>query len=87
VYHEGQILNTSTGVVYNIRATCIFSADETISIHYLKRQIHVDLKLLPSHFNITISARINTNVGNSLFEEFGVVSEEIWGIVKTTAPY
>jgi hypothetical protein len=41
---------------YDIRAACIFSTDETISIHDLKRQIHVGLKLLSSHFNITISA-------------------------------
>jgi hypothetical protein len=60
VYYRGQILNTSTGAGYNIRAACTFSIDETISIHDLKRQIHVSLKMLPSHFNIIISARINT---------------------------
>jgi hypothetical protein len=32
----------------------------TISIHDLKRQIHVGLELLLSHFNLIISARINT---------------------------
>jgi glycine cleavage system regulatory protein len=60
MYHEYQIPNTSTGVSYDIRAACTFFADETINIYDLKRQIYVDLKLLPSHFNITISARINT---------------------------
>jgi hypothetical protein len=60
VYYRGQILNTSTGAGYDIRAACTFSIDETISIHDLKRQIHVSLKMLPSHFNIIISARINT---------------------------
>jgi hypothetical protein len=65
VYQEGQILNNSTDVGYDIRTTCIFSADEIINIHDLKRQIHVSLKLLPSHFNITISALINTTPSGS----------------------
>jgi hypothetical protein len=60
VYHEGQILNTLIDVGYDIRAACIFFVDEIISIHDLKMQIHVGLKLLSSHFNITISVRINT---------------------------
>jgi hypothetical protein len=60
VYHRGQILNTSTGVGYDIRAACTFSADETINFHDLKMQIHAGLELLPSQFNINISARINT---------------------------
>jgi hypothetical protein len=46
VYHGGQILNTSTSVGYDIRD--------------LKRQIHICLKMLRSHFNINISAQINT---------------------------
>jgi hypothetical protein len=46
VYHGGQILNTSTSVGYDIRD--------------LKRHIHIGLKMLRSHFNISISARINT---------------------------
>jgi hypothetical protein len=54
-HHEGQILNTSTDVDYDIYVVCIFSTDETISIHDMKRQIHVDLKLLPRNFNISIS--------------------------------
>jgi hypothetical protein len=60
VYHRGQILNTSTGVGYDIRVTCTFSADETINFRDLKRQIHAGLELLPSQFTISISARINT---------------------------
>jgi hypothetical protein len=43
VYHEGQIMNTLTGVGYDIHVACTFSADKTISIHDLKRHIHVDL--------------------------------------------
>jgi hypothetical protein len=39
---------------------CTFSTDETINIHDLKIQIHVGLKLLLSHFNMIISAWINT---------------------------
>jgi hypothetical protein len=39
VYHGGQILNTSTSVGYDIRAVYTFSADETINLHDLKRQI------------------------------------------------
>jgi hypothetical protein len=60
VYHGGQILNTSTGTGYDIHAACTFSADETINIRDLKRRIHIGLKLLPSQFNISIRARINT---------------------------
>jgi hypothetical protein len=60
VYHRGQILNTSTDAGYDIHAACTFSVDKIISIHDLNRQIHIGLKLLPSHFNITISAQINT---------------------------
>jgi hypothetical protein len=65
VYHGGQILNTSTGVGYDICVACTFSADEIINIHDLKRQIHVGLKLLSSHFNITISAWISTAPSSS----------------------
>jgi hypothetical protein len=60
MYHGGQILNTSTDMGYDIRAACTFSADETINLHDLKRQIHAGLELLASQFNINISARINT---------------------------
>jgi hypothetical protein len=60
VYHGGQILNTSTGTGYNIHAACTFSADETINFRDLKRQIHAGLEMLPSQFNISIRARINT---------------------------
>jgi hypothetical protein len=48
VYHEGQILNTSTGVGYDIRVACTFSADEAINLCDLKRQIHAGLELLPN---------------------------------------
>jgi hypothetical protein len=68
MYHGGQILNTSTGMGYNIRAACTFSADEIINFRDLKRQIHADLELLPSQFNISISARINTaSAGSGIF--------------------
>jgi hypothetical protein len=60
VYHRGQILKTSHGTDYDIQAACTFSADEAINLCDLKRQIHADLELLPSQFNICISARINT---------------------------
>jgi hypothetical protein len=60
VYHGGQILNTSTGTGYDIHAACTFSADETINLRDFKRQIHAGLELLPSQFNISIRARINT---------------------------
>jgi hypothetical protein len=60
VYHRGKILNTSTSMGYGIRAVCTFSADETINLRDLKRQIHAGLELLPSQFTISISARINT---------------------------
>jgi hypothetical protein len=60
VYHGGQILKSSTGTDYDIHAACIFSADEAINLRDLKRHIHAGLELLPSQFNISISARINT---------------------------
>jgi hypothetical protein len=59
VYHGGQILKSSTGMGYDIRVACTFSADKTINIHDLKRQIYVGLKFLPIYLNITISARMN----------------------------
>jgi hypothetical protein len=68
VYHGGQILNTSTGVGYNIRALCIFFADETINFCDMKRQIYAGLELLSSQFSIIIRAQINTiPVGSSDF--------------------
>jgi hypothetical protein len=48
------------------------------------------LELLPSQFNISISAQINTaSIGSGYFfySLFGVISDEIWGMIKTTAPY
>jgi hypothetical protein len=89
MYHGGQILKTSTGTDFDIRAACIFSADETINLRDLKRQIHAGLELLPSKFNISISAWINTDSvgsGGFFYSLYGVVSDEIWGIIKTTAP-
>jgi hypothetical protein len=90
VYHGGQILNISTDVGYDIRAVCIFSTDETINLRDLKRQIHTGLELLPRQFTISISTRINTapaGSGDFFYNLFGVVSDEIWGMIKTTAPY
>jgi hypothetical protein len=80
MYHRGQIMNTSIGVGYDIRAVCTSSGDETISIHDLKNHIHVDLELLHNHFNIIISARINTvppSLGGFFYNLFGIVSKEI----------
>jgi hypothetical protein len=40
--------------------------------------------------NISISARINTAPAGSsgfFYSLFGVVSDEIWGMIKTTVPY
>jgi hypothetical protein len=65
VYHGGQILNTSTGTGYDIHAACTFSADETINIRDLKRQIHAGLELLTRQFNISIRVRINTAPASS----------------------
>jgi hypothetical protein len=48
VYHGCQILNTSIGVGYDIRAACTFSTDEIINLRDLRRQIHAGLELLPS---------------------------------------
>jgi hypothetical protein len=60
VYHRGQILKTSIGTGYDIHVACTYSADETINLRDLKREIHADLELLPSQFNIIINTRINT---------------------------
>jgi hypothetical protein len=90
VYHGGQILNTSTGTGYDIHAVCTFSANETINLRDLKRQIYAGLELLPSQLNISIRVRINTapaGSGSFFYSLFGVVSDEIWGMIKTTAPY
>jgi hypothetical protein len=88
VYHGGQILNTSTGAGYDIRAVCTFSADRTINLRDLKRQIHAGLELLSSQFNISISVRINTvpaGSGDFFYSLFGVISKKNWGMIKTTA--
>jgi hypothetical protein len=48
------------------------------------------LELLSSQFNISISARINTapaGSGDFFYSLFGIVSDEIWGMIKTIAPY
>jgi hypothetical protein len=67
VYHRGQILNTSTSAGYDIRVACTFSADETINLRDLKKQIHAGLELLPSKF-ISISAQFNTApAGSNVF--------------------
>jgi hypothetical protein len=90
VYHGGQILNTSTGVSYDIRVACTFSADEIINLRDLKRQIHAGLELLPSQFSIGISARINTapvGSGGFFYNLFGVISDEIWGMIKIISLY
>jgi hypothetical protein len=75
VYHGGQILNTSTGVGYDIRAGYTFSADEIINLHDLKMQIHASLELLPCQFTVSISARINTapaGSGGFFYSLFGL---------------
>jgi hypothetical protein len=79
VYHGGQILNTSTGMGYDIHAACTFSTDETINLRDLKRQIHAGLELLPSQFNISIRARINTAPAGlgGFYRLFEVISDEI----------
>jgi hypothetical protein len=84
MYHGGQIMNTSTDVGYDIHAACIFSTDETINLHDLKRQVHAGLELLPSQFSINISAWINTALtGSGIFYSlFGVISDEFWGMIK-----
>jgi hypothetical protein len=55
----------------------------------LKRQIHADLELLRSQFNISISARINTALADSgvFLSLFRVISEEIWRMIKITVSY
>jgi hypothetical protein len=90
MYHGGQILKTSTGMDYDIHAACTFSANEAINFRDLKRQIHASLELLPRQFNISISAPINTaptGSGDFFYSLFGVISDEIWGMIKITAPY
>jgi hypothetical protein len=90
VYHGGQILNTSTSTDYDIHAACTFSADESINLRDLKRQIYAGLELLPSQFNISIRSQINTapaGTGDFFYSLFGVVSDEIWGMIKIIAPY
>jgi hypothetical protein len=90
MYHGGQIMNTSTGTGYDIHVACTFFANETINLRDLKRQIHASLELLPSQFNISINTRINAapaGSGDFFYNLFMVVSDEIWGMIKTTASY
>jgi hypothetical protein len=55
VYHGGQILNISTVVGYDIYAACIFSVNETINLHDLKRQYHTGLEMFPIQYTIVRS--------------------------------
>jgi hypothetical protein len=90
VYHGGQILNNSTGVGYDILVACTFSVGETINMRELMRQIHASLELFSSQFNISIIAQINTppaGSGGFFYSLFGVISDEILGMIKTTVPY
>jgi hypothetical protein len=67
-----------------------FLPTRQINICDLKRQIHARLELLPSQFKISIRAQINTapaGSGGFFYSLFGVVSDEIWGMIKTTALY
>jgi hypothetical protein len=83
-------MNTSTSTGYDIHVKCTFSADETINLRDLKRQIHAGLVLLPIQFNISIREQINTAPAGSadyFYSLFWVISDEIWGMIKTIAPY
>jgi hypothetical protein len=64
---------------YDIHVTTYFSTNDTINIHDFRRQIHIDLELLPNQFNLTISTRINTTqsgMSGSFYSLYGVVSEK-----------
>jgi hypothetical protein len=77
-------------VGYNIRAACTFSVNEIINLRDLKMQIHAGLESLPSQFSISISAQISTALtgsGDFFYNLFGIVSDEIWGMIKTTSLY
>jgi hypothetical protein len=48
------------------------------------------LELLSSQFSISISAQINTapaGSGGFFYGLFEIVSDKIWGMIKTTASY
>jgi hypothetical protein len=52
----------------------------------LRRQIHAGLELLLNKFKISISA-LTQQVRVVFYSLFRVISEEIWGMIKITAPY
>jgi hypothetical protein len=62
--------------------------DETINLR--DNNFHAGLELLPSQFTINISAQINIALADSggfFYSLFGVIFDEIWGMIKTTGPY
>jgi hypothetical protein len=56
VYHGGQILNTSTGMGYDILTACTFSTDESINLRDLKRQIYIGLDSLANSISALVYA-------------------------------
>lgn len=88
VFHGGQILNTPTGVNYDISAACTIPVNDWITLEELRRQIHTALNLLPGHFHLKIRARINTaqpGSGNYFFTLFWVDCEQTWEMIKSVA--
>jgi hypothetical protein len=74
---------------YDICAACTFSANEITNFRDLRMQIYAGLELLPSQYNINISTLINTAPAILVifYSLFGVISEEIWEMIKIIASY
>ena len=88
VFYGGQILNTPTGINYDIPAACTLPVNDRISLEEMRRQVYVGLKLLPSQFNLKIRARINTpqpGYGNYFYTLFWVDCEQTWEMIKSAA--
>jgi hypothetical protein len=75
VYHGGQILNTSTGMGYDILTACTFSTDETINLRDLKRQIYIGLDSLANSISALVYALADSD--DFFYNLFEIISDEI----------
>ena len=74
MYHICEISDTPT---------CTFSITDSTSLDKLRKNIYVGIRLLPSQFDLTIEARLNTTPPGSIekYQLFNINHEMIWNMV------
>ena len=87
IFYGGEIVHTPYGVDYSKNAKCTLVINDDTNVLELRSQIYGGLKLIPSKFNITINARINTaQDGTNNYSLYCVDNEQIWSVIKSLAP-